>query len=88
VPTEEFKYPVERLPNAHCQDDYKEWTRCLIASHKGFPAKKKEEEPNEGQPFEELDLGNERDKSKWKTRSGRLRAQSGPEDIGFWRDYF
>jgi len=63
VAAEEFKDPVERFPNAHRQDDNDEGTCRRIALPKGFPVKEKEEEPDESQPFEELDSGNERDES-------------------------
>jgi hypothetical protein len=66
VAAEEFKDPVERFPNAHRQEDNDEWTCRRVAPLKGSPVKEKEEEPDEGQPFEELDLGNERDEGKWK----------------------
>jgi hypothetical protein len=79
---EEFEYPVERLPYADCQDDNKEWTYRHVALPKGLPVKEKEEEPDEGQPLEEMDLGNERDETEWKAQSWRLKAQSRPDGIG------
>lgn len=66
---EEFKYPIERFPNTDYHDDNNEWTYRRIAIPKGFPVKEKEEEPDEGQPFEELDLGDERDEGKRKAQS-------------------
>jgi hypothetical protein len=68
VAAEEFKYPIERFPNAERHDDNNEWLYLPVAIPEGPPVKEKEEEPGEGQPFEELDLGNEGNERKWKFR--------------------
>jgi hypothetical protein len=69
VAAEKFKYSIERFPNTECHDDNNEWLYHPVTISKGPPVKEKEEEPDEGQPFEELDLGNEGNERKPKAQS-------------------
>jgi len=69
VTAEKFKDSIERFPNTDCHDDHYEWPQHPVAICEGPPIKEKEEEPDEGQPFEKLDLGNEGDERKGKAQS-------------------
>ncbi len=54
---EEFEYSVEGFENTHAEDGNDEVMRYPIPVIREPPVQEKDEEPREGQPFEELDLG-------------------------------
>jgi len=68
VAAEEFKYPVERFPSTDYHDDDNELTSQSMAIPKRLPVKEKDKQPYESKPFEEIDLGHERNERKGKTR--------------------
>jgi hypothetical protein len=64
---EEFEHPVEGFYSPDQHDHHNELTRCPIAFSKSLPTEKKKEETDQGEPFEEFDLGG---KGKERKRKG------------------
>ena len=61
---EEFKYPVEGFDDADQHDDDDEVFRGPLPVGQRLPVQKKEEQSDEGEPFEKFNFGGKRKERK------------------------